>query len=102
MWPPLARFRAHLNHSIEFMGWGGGGGGGAIKRGKSVVSLSRLLRKSTSGYIRVLPGRGEPPTSAQAHDRRPKNPEFNGKTVVDSWEPYKQDAATPHCSESPH
>ena len=80
----------------------GEGGGGAIKRGKSVVSLSRLLRKSTSGYIRVLPGRGEPPTSAQAHDRRPKNPEFNGKTAVDSWEPYKQDAATPHCSESPH
>ena len=63
----------------------------------TVVSLSRLLRKSTSGYIRVLPDRGEPPTSAQAHHRRPKNPEFNGKTVVDSWEPYKQDAAKPHC-----
>ena len=35
------------------MGCGGGGGGGAIKSWKSVVSPSRLLRKSTSGSWRT-------------------------------------------------
>ena len=53
-------------------------------------------------YGRVLPGRGETPISAQAHDRRPKNPKFNGKTTVDPWELSSQDADLIHCYESPH
>ena len=78
------------------MGWGGGGG---YQEGEECGVAES---SATKEYFRVLPGRGEPPTSAQAHDRLSKNPEFNGKTAVDSWEPYKQDAATPHCYESAH
>ena len=56
----------------------GGGGGGPLSRG------GRVWCRRVVCYGRVLPGRGEPPTSAQALDRRPKNPEFNGNKRVDS------------------
>ena len=51
MWPPLARFRAQLNHSIEFMGLGGGGGGVRYQEGEECGVAES---SATEEYFRVV------------------------------------------------
>ena len=51
---------------------------------------------------RVLLGCNKPPIRTHTHDRRSKNPKFNGKTTVDSRELSSQDMGSIRCCESPH